>query len=272
MINKTQEEVDEILAQISLLNNTLIQKEQERSQEYEAFKLSVQKHEGHQGKLLEAMQMLQSFYGPAFPQIGSIHAQGYSEDDALQRLQAVVNGKVVKLKHRSVFEGAGPAPAPVLPDRMRNRVNQSAYKVEAAESNFSRPLRSHEGTPGILSILQLLLEESEQMVESLVRAETISRDALLLDTNDAKASMENKGNQVVALQETLGETQEEKLQVETSLADVQREMEEITVYLGIVENKCAFILGQFTESQEARQAELNNLANAKRTIQGMVEA
>merc|ERR1719401_2235881 len=69
MINKTQEEVDEILAQISLLNNTLIQKEQERSQEHEAFKLSVQKHEGHQGKLLEAMQMLQSFYGPAFPQI-----------------------------------------------------------------------------------------------------------------------------------------------------------------------------------------------------------
>merc|ERR1719343_1860489 len=73
--------------------------------------------------------------------------------------------------------------------------------------------------------------------------------------------------------------QNEKTQAEAELQQTQAlnatchaEMTEIENFLDIVAARCDHLLSTFTESQEARATELENLQQARNTLQGMVES
>jgi len=134
---------------------------------------------------------------------------------------------------------------------------------------FSRPLRSHEGTHGILGILELLIGDSQAMVASMSRAEESARDAQGLDQTNARRSMDEKDRQLIELGQGRGDAEQELQQTEAMKAACEQEVGQINAFLVIVANKCTTLLNNYDTNQEQRRAELAGLRDAKFYLQGM---
>lgn len=303
-ISNIELEVEELNSQIQAIESALSVREEDRKKEYAAYGESVKLQEAHQKTLLEAMQALKNFYA-ANPSMGTllevrtkreitrtIRSQRASPANASQTVAQVTANEtlprsVAKPEKRSVLllrhqgmpvkeipgaaeaEPAATEAAPNLPERDINRVDTEQYKVTEEKKSFSKPMQTHAGSLGIIGILELLVDQSEELTKELIKAETTARDGLILSTNDAKASVEAKEREIVTLQETMGVAESEKLEAETEIASAQQEMTDINAFLQIVENKCAYLVTNFADNQEARTTELDNLETAKHTIEGM---
>jgi len=133
---------------------------------------------------------------------------------------------------------------------------------------FSRPLTKHVGGGGIMAILGLLVEQSESLVGSMRRAEQDARDAYGVNTADTNAAVADKNREVVVMTATRTNAELEMEQTNAQLSSVQTEIQEITGFLVIVEDKCGWILSNFATSQTARTAQVDNLLQAKQVIRG----
>jgi len=148
-------------------------------------------------------------------------------------------------------------------------------KVEKAapvSTTFSSPLQSHKGAQGILAMLQILLDESEQMIEGITKTESHALDTYGQDVVTTQASVQEKTAQVTALSQAHSDAQVELEEAIQSRAAVSKEKEEIAEYQAVVQEKCGPLLEHFAGSQEARAAEMERLLQARQTLLGMQES
>jgi len=230
LIQSTDVEVTTIQGEITALNNSVGSAETGRSEEYHMFQASVRQQEAHQAKLRTAMQFL------------SRHYMGKTAAAATALLQL---GQSINAPTGNVTENSSVPAAPT---------------VAPKPAGFTKPLRAHEGGAGILSILQILIDDSEKMLEALVRAEEAARGAYSGDLASTQRSLEEKGRQLIVLQEASGNARLRLQESRDAKTLVLKEMEEIIAFLGVVATKCTSLLQHFEASQVARAAELENLS------------
>ena len=68
---------------------------------------------------------------------------------------------------------------------------------------------------GIISILEMLVDESESLVEAIVRDETAARDGLMLTATNTQKSIAEKDRQIIVLNQKIGDTEGKLLESST---------------------------------------------------------
>jgi len=218
--------VNDLEEQINQLNNSITVAQADRDEQYAAFKTTIAEQEALQGKLHQAIQALQAYYG------------------------------------RSVTAGA------TFLERQRSQL-ASHLRNTTKPGGFSKKLEKHQGGLGILAILELLIEESEKLVASIVKAEQTARDAHATNVANTRRAIEENAKQITVLEATGTNADLELQQTQARAEAVQVEMQEIREYLAVVAKNCDYIVAHFTESQAARQAQIDNIRQAKEVFQGL---
>merc|ERR1719310_2290259 len=125
---------------------------------------------------------------------------------------------------------------------------------------FSKPTAdAHGGGVGVIGILDLLIEESQTLIEEIVEAEETAANAYIEDLNDTKRAIEEKDREIVALQEDKGNAEVEVQETKELDVSLLKEMEEMYKYRQLLDSKCGFLLTNFDKSQAARAAEIEGL-------------
>jgi hypothetical protein len=243
-LDSTATEITRLEREITALNESINLSQVQRSEEHSEFRKTIETEEAHQAKLQQAVETLKVVYGGDISLI---------------------------VKTRRADNETTPAPAP-LPERTQSRVNTTAYKARTLDTAYSKPLEKHEGSVGIVHILEMLIEKSEDLVESLVRAEEADRDQLGLNLEDVRRAMEEKDRQVIAMRETYANAEAQRQEVNASRISNRDEQSEIKVFFAMVENKCNALLANFASNQDARSLELENLLHARNMLEGMVSS
>lgn len=265
LLVSTSSTIVEIKADLGALNQTLALARAQRDEAHTTFRTTVEEQEAHQAILRQAKTMLESHYSYAVSTLqGAAHG----------RRERSLRWKYAILLDRDDNITGAPTLAivePELPAREASRINKTAYEAqERDQQGFSKPLEKHEAGGGIITILLVLVENSEDLVEALVRAEQGALDAQYVDLNDAERVAEAKDRQVLALEKVHADTEVARLAANTSLAESEEEISELGHFLDIVEINCRGVFVNFTSDQEARANELVNLLHARKTLHGMV--
>lgn len=139
-----------------------------------------------------------------------------------------------------------------------------------APGGFSKPLEKHGGGHGVVSILELLVEDSEANVKSMRASEQEARDAFGGNVASSNAAITQKKDAITMMSTTKTNALLEGLQKTTEHTAVKTEITEITAFLVIVKDKCGYILENFVKSQTARQGQIDNVRQAKEAILGAI--
>eukprot|EP00927_Polykrikos_kofoidii_P037873 TRINITY_DN32081_c0_g1_i1.p1 TRINITY_DN32081_c0_g1~~TRINITY_DN32081_c0_g1_i1.p1 ORF type:complete len:1772 (-),score=473.05 TRINITY_DN32081_c0_g1_i1:204-5519(-) len=203
-------------------------------------------------------------------------ARSMQRRNALQDHVAIIGGVVnhrdIRRRNTSLTNASGDADVEELQPRQRNRVNSSAYAMSVPTPvGFSKPFTTHQSGRGVLGLLRLLVEQSEELVESIVRAEENAADSVLSEIKDTERAMDKKDRLVVDLERALGDDGSAMLDEEESLQRCNDEIAEIQSFINIVDEKCSHVQQHFTNNQKARDAELESLETAKSTLLGMIQ-
>merc|ERR1719310_1043737 len=138
---------------------------------------------------------------------------------------------------------------------------------------FSKPTAdAHGGGVGVIGILDLLIEESQTLIEEIVEAEETAAQAYIDELNDTKRAIEEKDREIVALQEDKGTAEVEHQETKELDATLLQEMEQMYKYRELLHGKCHYLLENFEKSQGARAAEIEGLLEAKHQLQGMMSS
>ncbi|CAK0788588.1 unnamed protein product [Prorocentrum cordatum] len=307
MLNATAEEVSEIEGQIREMDASLVAARTGRAAEHASLKASVQEQLELQRKLRRAIQALKNFYAEKARSPGLLQAavsasgrlpedyafsKGPNLEDGLAGLcfgnstSSLQRAQLSCSREPDCFfiydegcDGTSWRYCAALPGNLSGSSSSGGactmLKVEKAapvSTTFSKPLQSHRGAQGILAMLQILLDESEQMIESITQAESQALDTYGQDVVTTQASVQEKTQQVTALNQAYSDAQVELEEAVQARAAVSREREEIVAYRAVVEEKCGPLLEHFAGSQEARAEELERLLQARQTLQGMRES
>lgn len=139
-----------------------------------------------------------------------------------------------------------------------------------APGGFSKPAEKHEGGHGVVSILELLVEDSEENVKSMRASEQEARDAFGGNVASSNAAITQKKDAITMMSTTKTNAVSEGLQKTAEHTAVKTEITEITKFLVIVKDKCGYILENFVKSQTARQGQIDNVRQAKEAILGAI--
>lgn len=136
---------------------------------------------------------------------------------------------------------------------------------------FSGPLWSSSGSDssrrgglGVIAILEILIEDSEALVESMQQAQSKGRDAGSANAASTRKALESKDAELVVLQSKSAADEAEREQVARERTRGEEEVQEIQRLLAIVAEKCEHALSStFEQSQASRQRQIENLQSAK---------
>jgi hypothetical protein len=150
-------------------------------------------------------------------------------------------------------------------------VKGSKAKRTAGPKGFSKPLKTHTGGKGIIGILQIILEESEALIEEDVKAEQNEVDKHLDYLAKTKQTIAVKDKETVMLEQVKSDNELKQTQTEQQLKTVETEIEEIESFSKIVDKQCTTFLSNFNANQAARAEEISDTIKAKEVLLGMVE-
>jgi len=181
---------------------------------------------------------------------------------AQEVLQAKLRQAVDKLK---AFYGSKANSASLLQQSPNDAV---VSKKTAKPDGYKRPLQKHGASKGVIAILELLVEDSEQLVESIVDAEQKAQDAYAVNVADTRRAIQDYEHQIIVQQATGTNAGVELESAKEKLQAVEAEIADIENYMQIVATKCDALVANFAESQTARQAQIDNIAHAKEIFRG----
>jgi len=136
---------------------------------------------------------------------------------------------------------------------------------------FDKPLKTHSGTTGVIGILHIILEESEQLIEQDVKDEQSEVDQHLANLDKSNQLIAQKDKETIMLGQVKADAEMTKTQKEQALKLVETEISEIEEFLVIVEKQCGTFLANFEENQAARAQEISDTVQAKEVLSGMAE-
>jgi len=166
----------------------------------------------------------------------------------------------------------------VLDDAVKNNMDTKWGDVKDTKANrttmpkgFAKPLKAHGGGKGIIGILQIILEESEAMIEQEVKDEKSEVDLHLANMEQTKQLMAQKEREVVMLDQVESDNSLKLTQAEQQLVAVETEIKEIGEFILIVDQQCETFLENFDANQAARAQEISDTNRAKEVLLGMEE-
>jgi hypothetical protein len=286
-------ELNEVGQQISELNQSLVTSGNERRDEYEDFGNSVRRQEEHQALLYRALQALNRFYGQSQSLISgrSSVRQSHTAPAQITLFQgpAKTQRKSAMSLPAVALASHGKTPWWNLDLANASSVNTSATMSANASSlnlpsdatyardpgsapRFARPLAPHGSNTGAIAIIEMLIEESEKMLEAVARAEEESRANYASGVDAISHALAEKHRQTISLQDAKGNL---LLDIQNTVAArdaCQAEMAEINTFLGILDTKCTYLVANFLASQQARANEILSMKQAKAALLGMVSS
>jgi len=171
-------------------------------------------------------------------------------------------------------------------DSLKSMYTKSAAFLSMKAANASNPAgsplstpmppepkehKTHEAGGAIIALLQLLIEDSRGTVVAIVKAEEMSQGAHEVDTADTRKALKDKSAQIIVLQQTKAEAEAELQETTESQKALEKEIEQTSAYIEIIDEKCSAQLVNFNENQQKRAGEVNRLGTAKETLLGMVD-
>jgi len=137
----------------------------------------------------------------------------------------------------------------------------------AAPAGFSA-YKQNEGAGGVLTMIQSVIDDAKKMEAEAIKAEQDSQSAY-------EAFVKNTNDEIAATQRTITNKSEFKAKAEAELTQAKEdlkatmsELEQLAAYAADVHKSCDFVLQNFEVRQEARQQEMDALANSKAVLSG----
>lgn len=294
-------------AEIRELNTSLIQSSQLRTNELDELHKQVEEEEARLQTFNMAIETLRNFYEhsnatllqvqPQEPELAAARILPKSGSGGDVNLLSASKPKVgrVPMTH---FQSPRPVTAPaqralgkdmiqgtpvVSPSTKSLLAHSHMHSVQNATSlpkvnrtampaGFKKPLRAHAGGGGIISILQILIDSAESTIVWLQQEEVRIQRGYTATTEQTRRSIEAKKREVVALQKGKGDAEVAKLEAQTAKDEADAEIGQIDDWLSIVTGKCGNLEANFAQNQNIRQAEIDNLIEAKHQLLGAVGA
>mmetsp|Transcript_10697 Transcript_10697/g.19433 ORF Transcript_10697/g.19433 Transcript_10697/m.19433 type:complete len:321 (-) Transcript_10697:33-995(-) len=231
-INSSRAEIIAMSDQIAIMNTSLNVSREQRLEEMQQLREAIQYHREYVEVLYVAEQLLALYYDTdEYP-----------------------SASLVQLENASSVNGT--------------YVNRSALPWKP---RFAHPLEPHGGGLGVLSIIQILIDNTEAAIRALEDSEAQSMDAYSAGVTETTHSMESLQNQIVVLEQRIGDAGARLQETEAALTAAETATQEVKDFILIVDEKCSHIVANIDTLQAARQAEIDNLFEAKAVLEGMVE-
>jgi len=235
-INSSSAEIIALSDQISLMNTSLNVSREQRMEEMEQLREAIQSHRDYVEILYVAEQLLALYYDTdEYPAPALVQMEAWKLDNTS------MNGTYV---------------------------NRSALPWKP---RFAHPLEPHGGGVGVLSIIQILIEETETSIRALEDSEAQSMDAYSAGVTETTHSIDSLQNQIVVLEQRIGDAGARLQETKSSLSAAVTATQDVRDFILIMEEKCSHIVANIDTLQAARQAEIDNLFEAKAVLEGMVE-
>jgi len=197
---------------------------------------------------------------------------------AASKKESPVQVPTVKLVAQTATEAPQTKEQQALDDGVKNNmdvkwgnVKDSKAKRVEKPKGFAKPLKAHTGTTGIIGILQIILQDSESLIEQDVKDEQSEVDLHLANVQQTKEVIAGKEKESTMLDQAKNANELKKTQNEQQRAAVTKEIEEIDEFLAIVDKQCKTFLVNFESNQDARAAEISDTMQAKEVLLGMTE-
>lgn len=301
VINDCDHTIEKINATINEMKDEMDKKKVERQKQHEEFRKSVKDQEASQKVLYKAKQQLQNFYAGKSALLQKPKSDTSLPSASLPTIAAIsapkVNTNPPKVLSKPKVAGPDQQKVNHAAVVAKTKVSHAVIKAKATTTHktgtngtkahedpdvlgektkmpeFSKPTAdAHGGGVGVIGILDLLIEESQTLIEEIVEAEETAANAYIEELNDTKRAIEEKDREIVALEQDKGTAEvgfQEAKELDVSLL---KEMEEMYKYRELLHGKCGYLLENFEKSQAARAAEIQGLMEAKHQLQGMVSS
>mmetsp|Transcript_55342 Transcript_55342/g.177472 ORF Transcript_55342/g.177472 Transcript_55342/m.177472 type:complete len:689 (-) Transcript_55342:47-2113(-) len=164
---------------------------------------------------------------------------------------------------RSSYAAAGPQEASLAQQALARRsaaptppAGFGAYKANGAG-------------PGVLAMLERVLESAKQMEAEAMRAETAAQDAFTRLSQQTTASVAAKEASIVDRTAEKSQAERDLLQAQSELDGTAAELESLSGTATALHSSCDFVLKNFELRQAARDEEVAALRQAKAYLSGM---
>jgi chromosome segregation ATPase len=260
-ITQTAAEISSVESEISALETSLNQTAAERQRTHAEYRAQVQDQEAVMGLLHDAINIMQSFYaGPAAAAASFLQLGFFQEpEEAPPTEEAPPVEEAAPAAATNETSNASSTPAPL-----------TAPTLNGTAPTFA-PTKKHDSSQGVVSILEILLEEAESTIQQVVDAEEASQDAYLAEVNSLRASKTLKNKELVTLKANHGQQTLRLSELEGSIETVTTEMSNLNTYLVTVHAKCDLLVEYFSQNQAARDSEIQALRDAKAFLAGKVQ-
>lgn len=165
-----------------------------------------------------------------------------------------------------------------MDDDVKKNMNTSWKSVKDIKAKrtegpkgFDKPLKTHEGSKGVIGILEILVQDSESLIEQDVKDEENDLGLYLKNVEKTKSLIASKDKEAVMLNQVKSDADLKLTQTEEQKKIVQTEIKDINDFLAIVEKQCKAFLSNFDANQAARAQEISDTIEAKEVLLGMAE-
>lgn len=144
-----------------------------------------------------------------------------------------------------------------------------------SNSTFRAPppgFKTHEKSgqyPGVLALLEHIIQSCQQMQQESLKAEAAARDAYTQFVSDTTRSVEAKQASIIDRTSEMSAAQQDLLQAKSELDGTVTELETLSNGLADLHSSCDYIIKNFDMRQEARDQEVEALRQAKAFLSGM---
>jgi hypothetical protein len=253
-MTQTEAEIASAESEIEALATSLNLSASERQRQHAKYREQVEDQEAVMGLLHDAINIMQSFY----------------DSPAAALLQLSQPKEEAPPTEEAPTEELPPAAAPTNASANATAAPLTAPSMNGTAPTFA-PTGSHHSSQGVVSILEILLEEAEATVQQVVDAEEASQDAYLAEQNSLQQSKVLKNKELVTLKANHGQQTLHLSELEGSIETVNTEMRNLNTYLVTVHAKCDLLVEYFSQNQAARDSEIQALRDAKAFIAGKVQ-
>mmetsp|Transcript_124456 Transcript_124456/g.229328 ORF Transcript_124456/g.229328 Transcript_124456/m.229328 type:complete len:1580 (-) Transcript_124456:32-4771(-) len=288
-VSDTTETITGIDTQIDDKNQSLVAALAARNAEHAKFNTSIAKELARQTKLQQAVHVLRDFYATKGI---TAEIQRATHSAPSSQTKAQVNAAPKEQKRPTVIRALPNVPVQLVSastarsghksgkeepvDALENvtkydRLNKSS--VKAAEqlaipnaTKFEKPVQPHSGSKGIIGILGLLIDQSEEIVQQIVKDEEYGVDAYRLDVQETNRAIEELKSQKISQNQVLADTNDDLLNNQDARTAVAAEIAAIIAYISAVNTKCNTLLTNFESNQETRQKEIDDMWEARNAL------
>jgi len=124
------------------------------------------------------------------------------------------------------------------------------------------------GAGGVMSMIEKLIYDAKELEADAKKSEGEAQAAyetFIVDTSD---SLQNLQSAVVTKSEEVSKAEKEKIETEEALQGTMTDLEDLSKYKAGLHKECDYIQKNFGIRQEARQAEIEAIQQAKQILSG----